>query len=696
METLMEEREATMISPSGGKPSFRIAHFLKPSFPISQQQQKHLNPPPISTPTKPISQIAKSLSYKINFNGWKNPAKNWSNWVDKLLPKFQSTWKNTSIYEPIMGSKYEIPRFRDSLFSICEKWCPENNTFVFNWGEVTITLEDIMVLGGYSVTGDSVLSKISSSELQEVKRNLEVVYSELNNSKSRKVSHYQWMDVWMKNGSEFEHEAFLTLWLSRYVLPSQADGVINKGVLPIAILLARGTKFALAPAVLASIYKDLRLLKEKIVWLRELGDQVDGGSVSRLCLSSPLQLLQVWIWERFTTLSPKPNYVTDGMSRLQKWHKVANPKNDDVGLAFDAAKESFRWRPYTTNLNNGSGCGKMYVEEAGWVSVSSDVSIDLESYVRILRNSKLVGLNCVEQYLPHRVSMQFGFDQDIPCVFPRVSDSLNLAWNDYNRPVGDVKLYIPSRLFESDVTMSYLEWWKDLKDVKDHVYSVKREKDAETTTKPISLSVPPGFSPKSEGVAMSDCFDQLEPCSKRSRVTPWCPQTVIEISESESSGFSLSLSSHSKGMKSDEEPDDDHLTLTELFGVQSTQKESRRETLSVNRQESPQSSAVDNALIQEITPAKETSENSLPSLESSREELIVEEKNESKVECQVTTPISTEVNKAQTSFNGTPECPDSSETPKMDILDRIAWVQKIFDIYKSAKLGSLESRVKSE
>uniref|UniRef100_A0A803LYC6 Aminotransferase-like plant mobile domain-containing protein n=2 Tax=Chenopodium quinoa TaxID=63459 RepID=A0A803LYC6_CHEQI len=495
------------------------------------------------------------------------------------------------------------------------------------------------------------------------------------------------MDIWMKRGSEFEHEAFLTLWLSRYVLPAQADGVINKGVFPIAILLARGTKISLAPAILASIYKDLRLLKEKIVWLRELGDQVDGGSVSRLCLSSPLQLLQVWIWERFTTLSPKPNFVTDGI-RLQKWHKVANPKNNDVGLAFDAAMESFRWRPYTTSLSNGSICDKLYVEEASWVSVNSDVSIDLESYARIVRNSKLVGLNCVEQYLPHRVSMQFGLDQDIPCVFPRVSDTRNLAWNDYNRPVGDVKMYIPSRLFKSDVTMSYLEWWKDLEDVKDNVKCLRKRKDAKTNSKPcqesskISMLVPPGFSPKSEGVAMSDCFDQLEPCSKRSQVTPCCPETVIEISESETCSALFS-----KGMKSDEEPDDDCLTLTELFGVESTQKESRSEALSVNRRERPQSSAADNALIQKITLAKENSENSLPSLECTREELIIEEKNESKVECQFTTPISTEVNKTQTTFNGTPECPDSPETPKMDILDRIARLQRIFDIYKSAKVG---------
>ncbi|XP_060188143.1 uncharacterized protein LOC132617207 [Lycium barbarum] len=75
-------------------------------------------------------------------------------------------------------------------------------------------------------------------------------------------------------------------------------------------------------------------------------------------------------------------------------------------------------------------------------------------FTRLIRASELVGMDCVEQYSPHRVSMQFGFDQDVPgCV--------NHAWRDYDRPIKDANLYIPSRLFESDVSSQYLEWWKN-------------------------------------------------------------------------------------------------------------------------------------------------------------------------------------------------------------------------------------------
>lgn len=42
------------------------------------------------------------------------------------------------------------------------------NTFILPWGEATITLEDVMVLGGFSVLGDSILCPLESSQLKEI------------------------------------------------------------------------------------------------------------------------------------------------------------------------------------------------------------------------------------------------------------------------------------------------------------------------------------------------------------------------------------------------------------------------------------------------------------------------------------------------------------------------------------------------
>lgn len=47
------------------------------------------------------------------------------------------------------------------LLGLAEFWSPETNTFVFPWGEATITLEDVMVLGGFSALGRNVTRPVT-------------------------------------------------------------------------------------------------------------------------------------------------------------------------------------------------------------------------------------------------------------------------------------------------------------------------------------------------------------------------------------------------------------------------------------------------------------------------------------------------------------------------------------------------------
>ncbi|CAK9161351.1 unnamed protein product [Ilex paraguariensis] len=214
----------------------------------------------------------------------------------------------------------------------------------------------------------------------------------------------------MGSGDPFEHEAFLALWLSRYVFTLNYDTIEMKFV-PTAVQLSRGTPITIAPAVLASIYRDLTLLKKSLI---------NGGL--RVSLWAPCQLLQLWAWERFPNLSPHP-MPSNGKLRVE-----------DVRKAIDSAEECFLWRPYATVVNNWE-FSKFYSENEDSVLVES------------------------EQYLPHRVSMQFGIDQGLPGSVLRFNMAPELAWSNYNRPIRDAMVYIPSRLSESDVTTQYLQWW---------------------------------------------------------------------------------------------------------------------------------------------------------------------------------------------------------------------------------------------
>ncbi|KAH7835058.1 hypothetical protein Vadar_022473 [Vaccinium darrowii] len=295
------------------------------------------------------------------------------------------------------------------------------------------------------------------------------------------------MNKFMKSGSNIEHEAFLSLWLSRFVFPSAAGyDTIGKRVLPIAILLAKGTKIALAPAVLASIYRNLTMLREE-----------NQNDVSPLTILAPFQLIQVWIWERFPALGPNPNRLEYGEPRLARWHMVnkLNLKNIEFDVA--TSGKCFLWRPYIMAGTNPL-IRNLYGETENWVLVGPRLVEVVESFARCLRVSELVGLDCMEQYSPHRVSMQFGMDQDVPrkVVF-RSNRNPEIAWENYTRPILDAKLYIPSRCSQSCVTTQYFEWWKKLGGSR---IVVKEEND----------NFPPEFPPKRVGT-MANMFPSIPP-----------------------------------------------------------------------------------------------------------------------------------------------------------------------------------------
>ncbi|CAK7338436.1 unnamed protein product [Dovyalis caffra] len=123
---------------------------------------------------------------------------------------------------------------------------------------------------------------------------------EISWSRVIKVCQWAWMKKFINSGSEIEQEAFLALWLSRCAFQNPSQ-VIKKEVLTIATRRARGNSIALAPAVRASIYRDLNELKRAIV---------ADNNESILELFSPLQLVQLWAWERFPVLLPKPSMLT--------------------------------------------------------------------------------------------------------------------------------------------------------------------------------------------------------------------------------------------------------------------------------------------------------------------------------------------------------------------------------------------------
>ncbi|KAL1805433.1 hypothetical protein ACET3Z_028501 [Daucus carota] len=139
------------------------------------------------------------------------------------------------------------------------------------------------------------------------------------------------------------------------------------------------------------------------------------------------------------------------LEKWKLWVQKLKPKYEDI------------WKKAGSNNNMLSS---LYKDTEQWVMVESDA---VESYARCLRASELVGSSSKEYYLPHRVAMQFGFDQDIPSHVFGSTKSAPVAWNSYDEPIRGVELYIPPRHVESGVSSRYVSWWRGLVAVNEQI-----------------------------------------------------------------------------------------------------------------------------------------------------------------------------------------------------------------------------------
>ncbi|XP_022717679.1 uncharacterized protein LOC111276135 [Durio zibethinus] len=457
-------RDEKLVSPKGGKIIFGTARFLKPCVQTVAQA--------VTVPDTPLlfelfSENLKQLPENVDIKGWHIPQKRWEEWVDRMAGKYGALWKLTGICDAIMSSRYEIRCNKDLLLGLVEFWCPETNTFVFPWGEATVTLEDVMVLGGFSTLGESVRRPLEG-KLVKIEEEMNKKRLILSRDKSKKASHSCWIKHFMEEQSEFEHVAFLSLWLSRYVFPSLPEKIVAKQVLPVAIHLSSKTRIALAPAVLASLYKSLTLLQNQAM-----------SSPEEITASGPLKLLQLWAFERFPSLGPSiPNALKPGEPRAARFHRLNAKISLPLVRSVVRLSDNFRYRPYVADLKNW-GHPSYYQETKFLAFHYNDPDEDLKSFARCLHTSVLVGIDCKEEYFPHRVAMQFGYDQDLPAAFPVSS----ISWEN-------VRFALLPRSFQPCVSVRYFNWWARSNSArKAALGDIKRNQNISPTSVPAKRNV---------------------------------------------------------------------------------------------------------------------------------------------------------------------------------------------------------------
>ncbi|XP_006586571.1 uncharacterized protein [Glycine max] len=296
----------------------------------------------------------------------------------KIQHKYEDVWMKAGIDQAIKALTFQIRRNDELIIELAQRWCSKTNAFVFPWGEATIILEEMKVCWRYFVKGAPISSPLVSNAEKEIEQELIRAFRMFFKSKAKRADHNPRMKHFMSNESLVEHEAILSLWLSRFVFHGRSYRTILISVSPIAIHLARGTKLGLAIAVLASIYRDLSLLNNKI--------RIVATVELEVTLWAPFQLVQ---------------------------------KGDNLKLILDSVRagNGYIWRPY-----DNSPALQLYNENDKWVCNNPNFYDELESFAHCLRVLELVGTKCIERYSPNRVAMQFRMDQDIPTIKSKERD----------------------------------------------------------------------------------------------------------------------------------------------------------------------------------------------------------------------------------------------------------------------------------
>ncbi|BAH92227.1 serine/threonine-protein phosphatase 7 long form homolog [Oryza sativa Japonica Group] len=404
-ELLVQESTVPIVSDGDpSRPAVRSAHFLLPRAAAGGR------PPPL--PSSPLCSGGPvpdhhGLLRVVEFKGWAGSPGLWRQWVDRLRPRHEPLWRSVGILDAILATAYRVRRDEGTLLQLAAFWSADTNTFMFPWGEATVTLEDMTVLAGLPLFGKPVRARLPDALVGDVDA-LMAVRSALHRSKYKKPSYPGWVQYFLKRQEEeddetaasagadlIEHGAFLAMWLSLFVFAAPPFDVVGPQVFPIAALLARGIRVALAPAALAGIYGDLSALKRFL----DLRDREEEA----LQVTAPMHILHLWVWERFPQLRPAMATTTIPATTdacrvpmAARWHGVHKALDPQFVHGVFMSPDKFEWRPY------GSRSIALPPKEAKagtWVVQDVMTSNTLLSFTRCLRQCELVGMGCIEQYI---------------------------------------------------------------------------------------------------------------------------------------------------------------------------------------------------------------------------------------------------------------------------------------------------------
>ncbi|KAH1254114.1 Serine/threonine-protein phosphatase 7 long form [Glycine max] len=278
--------------------------------------------------------------------------------------------------------------------ALIERWRPETHTFHLRCGEATITLQDVSVLLGLRSDGAPLIGSTNLvwADLCEELLGVRPQEGEIEGSvvKLSWLAHH-FSDINIDEGNIEQLQRFTRAWILRFIggvlFVNKSSSRVSLRYLQFLRDFEQCSTYAWGPAVLAYLYREMCSATDYKV-----------KSIGGMCI-----LIQMWAWERCTTLAPKRTPpVIENKPLGHRWLRRGNQHigNDDLRLfrrKLDLMKRhEFVWEPYTATMMAALPpiC---VVGGVAWFAVVP-----------------LICFHVVEWHQPDRVLRQFGLQQPIP------------------------------------------------------------------------------------------------------------------------------------------------------------------------------------------------------------------------------------------------------------------------------------------
>ncbi|RLM70044.1 uncharacterized protein C2845_PM17G05990 [Panicum miliaceum] len=94
--------------------------------------------------------------------GWACVPRRWREWVGKPRPWHEALWRELGILGTVLAVSGAATQARACVALVDTFWSDATGTFVFPWGEATVTLEDVVTLMGLPLLGSPLRAPVSA------------------------------------------------------------------------------------------------------------------------------------------------------------------------------------------------------------------------------------------------------------------------------------------------------------------------------------------------------------------------------------------------------------------------------------------------------------------------------------------------------------------------------------------------------